>query len=114
MLESTSGMSTLLAQLNLGDAYKLNLEDGRSVRDVFSTPADLINLLLPNLFIIGGVLLFFFTIGAGFQMVMHPDDKKAKEEGSKKLGYAIGGFILLFISYWLMQIIDRSLGLNLL
>lgn len=105
-------MSTL-AQLNLGEAYKLNPE-GDAVKDVFATPADLINVLLPNIFIFAGILLFFFTVGAGFQMIANPDDKKAQEEGKKKLGYAIGGFVLLFSSYWIMQILQTVLGLELL
>lgn len=113
MLELPLDMSTL-AQLNLGEAFKLDPAKGTNVKDVFATPADLINLLLPNAFIFAGLLLFFFTVGAGFQMIAGSGDKKAQEEGKKKLGYAIGGFVLLFASYWIMQIIELVLGLELL
>lgn len=88
--------------------------DGPTVKSRFANPAALINLLLPNLFVVAGILLLFFTVGAGFQIITNPADKKAQEEGSKRIGYAIGGFVLLFISYWIVQIIERVLGIPIL
>ncbi len=103
-----------LAQLNLGEAYKLNPETGEAVKDVFASPADLVNVLMPNILTFAGVLLFIFIVVTGFKMVMNPMDKKTKEEGSKKIGYAIGGFLLIFVAYWIVQIIETILGVSIL
>lgn len=103
----------LVAQLNLGDAYKLSV-NGPSVREVYSTPADLITILLPNIYLVASLLLFVYIFVAGFKMVMNPDSKKAKEDGKKSLMYALGGFILLLSVFWIMQIISTITGLEIL
>lgn len=106
------GMSQRLLAVDLGEAYLL---DGTTpVADRFSSPAQLINILLPNVFTIAALILFFYIIGAGFKMVMNPDNKKSTEEGKKAITYGIGGFILLFASYWIVQIIQYITGVTIL
>lgn len=101
--------------LDLGDAYKLTPETGSpTVASTFSTPADLINTILPNIYILAGVLLLFFFIGAGWKMIMNPQSSKSAEEGKKSLGYAVGGFILLIAVYWIVQIIQVVTGAEIL
>lgn len=96
--------------VGLGDAYTLS-PGGRPVSEVFATPADLINKsAIPIVFIVAGLALFIFAFVAGFQIVMNPDSSKMKEEAQKKLGYAIGGFVLLFASFWIIQILEQVLG----
>lgn len=115
MAEYTLTRENLVAQLNLGEAYKLRPEeDAPSVAEVYSTPADLINALLPNIYVFAGILLFVFIFAAGLKMVMNPDDKKAAEDGKKAFFYAIGGFILLIASFWIMQIIGVLTGIDVL
>lgn len=104
---------TLLAQVDLGEAYRLSPE-GKPVAEVYSSPAALINTLMPNLFMLAGVLLFFFVFFAGFRMLTNPGDSKKMEEGKKSLGYAIGGFLLLFAAYWIMQIVKALTGIDVL
>lgn len=107
-------MRTLVAQVNLQDAYRLSPDSPDAVTDVFPTPGALITSLLPNIFIFAGLLLFFFIFFAGLKMVISPDKKKNFDEGKKKIGYAVAGFILLFMSYWLIQIIQVVTGITIL
>ena len=113
MADIASTTPTLLAQIDLGESYKLRV-DGPAVAEVYNTPADLISALLPNIYVFAGVLLFVFIFAAGFKMVLNPDNKKATEDGKKSLVYAIGGFILLIASYWIMQIIGALTGVDVL
>lgn len=113
MADYTAATDTLITQVNLGEAYKLRV-NGPAVAEVYSTPADLINAILPNIYVFAGILLFIFIFAAGFKMVMNPDDKKAVEDGKKAFFYAIGGFILLIASFWIMQIVGVLTGVNVL
>lgn len=99
---------------NIGDKFLLDPTAGKTVESVYGTPADLINTILPNIYVAAGVILFVFVLGAGFSIVMNPDDKKAAESGKKSIGYAIGGFILLIAVYWIVQIIQVVTGVNIL
>lgn len=102
-----------MAQVNLLEDYTLT-PGGTPVAEVYGQPANLLNTIVPVLFIVAGLALFIFIFMAGFGMVMNPDNKKNVEEGRKKLGYAIAGFILLFASYWIVQIIETVTGVPIL
>ncbi len=106
-------MNRTLLALELKDAYLLNSR-GETVAETYSTPAALINTLLPNIFTIAGLVLFVFIIGAGLKIVMNPGDSKAVGEGQKAISYAIGGFLLLLASYWVIQIIQYVTGVPIL
>ena len=100
------------SSFNLGEAYLLDPSSGTTVAETYSTPAALINTLLPNIFVIAGLLLFVFVIGAGIKMVMSPDDKKNAEEGRKAITNAMLGFFVLLASYWIVQIIEIVTGVT--
>ena len=105
-------MSQRLLALELQDAYLL---DGQTpVADRFGSPAQIINVLMPNIFAIASLFVFLIIVGAGFKMVMNPDNKKSMEEGKKALTYGIGGFLLLFASYWIVQLIQYVTGTTIL
>ncbi len=93
---------------NLGDCVQLG--DGRSVNQVeaYSTPAGLFNLIVPNLFIIGGIILFFLLLFAGFKFIS--GGTKGKDEAQQMLTTAVAGFLLMFAAYWIVQIIKVVTG----
>lgn len=108
-------MLTLLAQntgsfgekeLDLGSTF--TLEDGRAVGEVFEKPTDLVNLLVPNLFVIAGVLLFIMIIVAGYKFIAK--GKEGIQEAGSILGIAAAGFIVMFSAYWVIQIIKILTG----
>lgn len=105
--------SRLLAAVDLRESYTLT-PGGDPVADVYETPADLINLILPNLFMFVGVILILYIFGAGFMMVQNPDSSKTTDDAKKRLTYAILGLVLLFASYWIMQIIELYTGISVL
>lgn len=82
--------------------------------DVYGTPADLINVILPNLFVFVGVLLLLYIFVAGFRLVTQPGSKGATDNAKKSLTYALTGFLLLFASYWIMQIVEFYTGVSIL
>lgn len=98
----------------LGDAYLLDAASGTTVADTFGTPASLINVILPNIFVFAGILLFIFVVVAGMRMVLSPDDKKNAEEGKKAITFAVTGFAVILGAYWIVQIIEILTGVDIL
>lgn len=103
----------LIAEVNIRDTYTIT-PGGEPVADTYGTPADLINVIVPNLFVFVGILLLLYIFIAGFRMVTAPDSKGATGEAKKSLTYAITGFLLLFASYWIMQIVEFYTGVSIL
>lgn len=80
----------------------------------FSTPAGFINELLPYLFSLAGVILFMMLVWGGFEMMYGAADTKAQEAGKHRITAALIGFTLLFVSYWIAQILQFIFGVNIL
>ena len=73
-----------------------------------------LSTLLPYLYVFGGMILFSMLIWGGFEMLAGAQDTKAQEAGKNRITAAAIGFILLFVSYWLAQLLQFLLGINIL
>ncbi len=70
------------------------------------TIGDIISKLIPYLYVFGGLVLFVMIIWGGFEMLTGATDTKAQEAGKQRITAAAIGFVLLFTSYWLVQILQ--------
>jgi hypothetical protein len=102
-----------------GNFEKINFNQlGKAIPDLkplFRPGSDLgaiISAILPYLFIIAGLLLLFYLIAGGFQMMTSANDEKGLASAKGKITNALVGFLLLFISYWLVQIVEVILGIK--
>ncbi|MBU1085306.1 MAG: hypothetical protein ABIJ43_00475 [Candidatus Beckwithbacteria bacterium] len=89
---------------NIGDAFFLR--DGVTVQDTFSSPAVLLTLIVKNIYVIAGIILFFFIIAGGLGIILNAGNPDKQKQGSKTLGSAVAGFVILFASYWIIRIIE--------
>jgi hypothetical protein len=106
MIGSLIAQNTGKAELDLGSSY--TLRGGTPVSEVFSTPADLVNLIVPNLFVIAGVTLMILIIVAGYQYIAK--GQKGAEEAKKIGTTAFFGLVVLLGAYWVVQIIQLVTG----
>ena len=97
------------AEVDLGTKFTLGV-GGSAVKDTYKNPADLINLIVNNLMVVGGIILFFMIILSGFKFLQ--DTAKGKEEAKKIMKSAIIGFIIMFSAFWIVQIIKVVTGTN--
>lgn len=96
--------------INLFDCLLLNSQ-GETVKDTFDTPATLVNIIVQNVFVVAGVLIFIFIIFAGFKFAM--SGKSEGKEGAKEIIEAVAiGFLVMFSAYWIIQIIEIVFGLE--
>lgn len=100
-------MNTMIAQINLGESLKIGTQNAS---DVFSTPADLINkLILPNIFVFAGLIFLALLIGGAFS-ILRSGDSKGLEKAREQVMNAAIGFIIVFVAYWLVQLIGVLIG----
>ncbi|MEA3354934.1 MAG: hypothetical protein U9Q63_00400 [Patescibacteria group bacterium] len=98
--------------MNIGEAFKLN--DSQTVQEVFSTPGDLLTLVVKNIYVIAGIILFFFIIAGGLSIILNAGNPEKTKQGGKTIGSAIAGFVILFASYWIIRIIEALTGIQIL
>jgi len=65
----------------------------------------LISKIIPLIFTTSGIILLFFIIMSGFQLIFSAGDPKAAQAAKSKLTSALIGFLIIFTSYWIVQII---------
>lgn len=83
--------------------------------DDLSTPGGIISRLLLFLFPLAGLILFVMIVWGGFEILAKASDsKKALDAGKNRITAAIVGFLLLFASYWLVQIAEVIFGITIL
>jgi hypothetical protein len=82
----------------------------------FPTFGGLVSVLLQNAFMIAGVIAFIFLVFGGFSVIMGAGggDTKQLEKGKKAITGAVIGLIVVVTSVWIIQIIGKVTGLNLL
>lgn len=85
----------------LGDC--LLLSDSSKVKDVYTSPSFLVNLLVDNAFVAAGIVVFFMTLLAGFLFIT--GGKKGLDQGKQILLGVIVGLGLMLAAYWIVQIV---------
>lgn len=91
-------------------AQCLKLSDSQQVSEVYTSPAFLVNLVVRNIFVVAGIVLFFMIILAGFKFIK--GGKDGLEEAKKVITQAVVGFLIMFSAYWIVQIIALITGAN--
>lgn len=71
----------------------------------------IVSALLPTVFVLAGILLLIMLILGGLQLMVSAGDPKAADQARGKITGAIMGFVIIFISYWLILILQAIFGL---
>lgn len=80
----------------------------------FKSLSDLINVLLPNVLTIAGIIAFIAVIVTGFKVISGAGDAKAQESSKGAFTAAVIGLIIIFGAYFFIQIFETLLGIPLL
>lgn len=75
---------------------------------------NIINTLLPLIFVIAGMGLLIMLISSGFQIMTAVQDPNRAEEGKQRIVAAFVGFFILFAAYWLIQVLEIIFGFKIL
>ncbi len=85
---------------------------GSPQASTLSTPGGIISRLLEFIFPLAGFGLFIMILAGGLQILAGATNAKGLEEGKKRVTMAIVGFLILFASYWIAQILEVIFGVN--
>lgn len=96
-------------------AVDIGKEYGGSV-NTLSDVGKIVTSVSSSLYIVAGVVLLVLVIWGGLEIVRGAgsDDRDQVGKGQKIIGAGVAGFLLIFISYWIIQIIELLTGTNIL
>lgn len=77
-----------------------------------SKVGDILTKLMDYVFPLSGILLLFFLISAGFDLMTAAGDPKKTEQAKEKLTNALVGFVIVFTAFWIYQIVKYILGIK--
>jgi len=103
-----------LAQVNIPYMFFSEQPDSQGIG---TSPGAFISALLPNIIVVAGTIFFFLIIGAGFSLIIGAGQQKSPQEMAKAkaaLTWGVVGFLLVVASYFILQIIQAMLGVDLL
>lgn len=98
---------------DIRQSFKLN-QSGDTVAGKYDSPGTLISLIINNLFVIAGIILFFTIIIAGLNMILNAGNADKTAQGGKTIANALLGLAVLFTSYWIIRIIEGLTELQIL
>ena len=75
-----------------------------------TTPAFIINTVLPFVFVIAGLVLFVMFFFGGFTIFVSAGNPEKIKQGQQMLVNALIGFAIIFAAYWIIELLQYSLG----
>jgi len=92
------------------------LKSGEGIRDAtgYGSLGEFISAVLPNVYVITGVILFFLMIfgGIGYIKGAGSGDEEGVKKGQQAITSALIGFLIIFLSYWIIQLIETITGIK--
>jgi len=84
------------------DALNSHLGLKAGTRDL----AGIINTFLPYALSLAGLILFAILVAGGFTMLAGASSEESQEKGKKMVTSALIGFVVIFLAYWIAQLLQ--------
>ena len=122
-------MGNLLAKIEIGEEFWTKPNTGIGGNCTLRNPTtgdcvawssahssigSLISAWLPNVYIFAGVILFILLVVGGIMVIAgaSKSEPESMEKGKKAISAALFGFLIIFASYWIIQIIETVTGID--
>ena len=80
----------------------------------FASVGNLASIIIKNVFVLAGIILFIMIIAGGYSILSSAGEPKKNADGKKTVTNALLGFLIIFGSYWIIQIIEIITGYSIL
>ncbi len=80
--------------------------------DMTDPLGSIINAFLTYLFPFAGLLLLLYLIYGGYNLMLSGGDPKKAASAKSIITTALFGFVIIFVAYWLVQILGSVFGLG--
>jgi hypothetical protein len=91
---------------------ELNNQTGNRFGASSTNLGAIITAIVPYLFAAAGIILLLYLLAGGFGYLTSAGDPKKAQEAKAKITNALIGFLIVFASYWIVQIAARVLGIQ--
>jgi len=98
----------------LNGEAKLPTYAGTGFKFSSSNLGDLISQLLPYILAFAGLALFVMLIWGGITLMTAAGDPAKSKAGYGRISTGLIGFLIIFISYFVTQIVEVVLGIKIL
>lgn len=78
------------------------------------TPADVINAVIPIIFILAGIILLFILVFGGFTIFISAGNPEKIKKGTGMITSALIGFLIIFAAYWIIELLEITFGIKVL
>lgn len=110
----TNATFNLLNPLEIGGGETIEENAASDFATDLSTPGGIVTRLLQFAFPIAGLLLFLMLVWGGFEILTGAATKKSVDAGKQRITAALLGFLLLFCTYWIGQLLEVVFGIVIL
>lgn len=95
---------------------QVNIQNAFPPANNFSSLAGLINILLPNVFTIAGIIAFVSVIVTGFKFIQHAGHMEGEKAAQSKgaLTAAVTGLLIIVAAYFIIQVVSTIIGYDIL
>ncbi len=76
----------------------------------FSSLSSVLNIIIPIIMGIAAVLFFVILLKGGLTIITAGGDVEKFKKGQKTFKLAVGGFIMVLLSYIIVKLINKFLG----
>lgn len=80
----------------------------------FESLGQVVSMLLKNALLLAGIIFFFVLLFAGLQYILGSGNKEQIQKAGSAITNALLGLIIVFVSYWIIVIIEIITGLDIL
>ncbi len=98
---------------NIGDVF-FGRNGGGGFLTEITDLGKLVSIIASNAIIIAGIILLFLFVFAGFQMITGAGDAQKQQQATQIMTAGVIGFILVIAAYFIVRIIESSLGIRIL
>jgi hypothetical protein len=77
-----------------------------------STIGSIVSRALKFVFPIAGLILFIFLLLGGLELLTSTGNEEKIKSGKNKIVSALIGFVIIFVAFWLVQLLQAVFGLE--
>ena len=74
----------------------------------------IVSSILPYIYVFAGLALFVMLIWGGITLMTAAGDPAKSKDGYGKLSAGLIGFLIIFVSYFVVQVVEVVLGIKIL
>lgn len=105
--------------INIGDEFKLGDKPGSpgiGTVGPFQHVGSFLSSVLPNIYVISSIILFVLLIVSGLLFIISAGqgDEESAKKYQKTITASLIGFLIIFASWWILEIIQTITGINIL